>query len=158
MAYLEPVDKRLGDKLQKYRKASKLAKDIAFFLVILVFLSLSGIGCPIKSLIGISCPGCGMTRAWLAALTLRFDLALAYHPLFWLVPILFVIAYNKDRLRPRVYMAIMCLALVALIVVWLVRLATPREANVLFSGLLTEDVVSVDTPAWLQLLRLCFAF
>ena len=49
-------------------------------------LQLAGITCPIKYITGISCPGCGMTRAWLSLL-LRGDLKAAfhYHPLFWIL-------------------------------------------------------------------------
>ena len=36
-------------------------------------LQLAGITCPIKYITGISCPGCGMTRAWLS-LILRGDI------------------------------------------------------------------------------------
>lgn len=42
--------------------------------------------CPIKYLSGISCPGCGMTRALFACLRFRFADALRYHPLIVLLP------------------------------------------------------------------------
>lgn len=38
--------------------------------------------CPIKTIIGISCPGCGMTRALISALCFDFSKAFHYHPLF----------------------------------------------------------------------------
>ena len=41
----------------------------------------SGIGCPILYVIGIPCPGCGMTRAVLACLRLDFAAAFRYHPM-----------------------------------------------------------------------------
>lgn len=46
------------------------------------------IPCPWKALLGIPCPGCGMTRAWLSVL--RLDLAGAFrlHPMFWSVPVM----------------------------------------------------------------------
>lgn len=46
-----------------------------------------GITCPIKYVTGVSCPGCGMTRACLAMLRLDPGAALHYHPLVWLPPI-----------------------------------------------------------------------
>jgi hypothetical protein len=45
-------------------------------------------GCPFRNLTGIPCPGCGMSRAWLAALRLEWGLAFDYHPMFWAVPVL----------------------------------------------------------------------
>ena len=61
----------------------KAAVIIAAFYGI---LQLFGITCPIKFLTGVSCPGCGMTRAWLSVVV-RHDLseAFRYHPLFWIV-------------------------------------------------------------------------
>ena len=38
-----------------------------------------------------------MTRAWLAALRLDFAAAFAYHPLFWVVPIAFVLAFVREE-------------------------------------------------------------
>ena len=58
----------------------------ALFVAWLV-LYLLDVGCIFRLMTGIPCPGCGMTRAWLAALRLDFAAAFAYHPLFWVVPI-----------------------------------------------------------------------
>lgn len=49
------------------------------------------IPCPIKLLTGVSCPGCGMTRAYASLLRLDFSAAFAYHPLWPLIPILLVL-------------------------------------------------------------------
>lgn len=140
--------------MEKNRKAATLF-EILLALVLFLFLSDAiGVGCPIKFLTGISCPGCGMTRAWLAAFSLRFDLALAYHPLFWTVPPLFGLVLLRTRMDPRLLRGLMAVALLTFLVVWMVRLTTPQEANVLFSGLLQEDVVTVETPPWLKFLRM----
>lgn len=48
--------------------------------------AVSGIGCPIKFLTGVSCPGCGMTRALWSLATLRLSAALRYHPLCLIMP------------------------------------------------------------------------
>lgn len=45
------------------------------------------VGCPIRLLTGISCAGCGMTRACLCALRLDFRQAFYFHPLYPLVPV-----------------------------------------------------------------------
>ena len=46
--------------------------------------------CVLRSIIGFPCPGCGMTRAWLAALQLDLPAAFNWHPMFWCIPILLV--------------------------------------------------------------------
>lgn len=43
-------------------------------------------GCLFRRFTGLPCPGCGMSRAWLAVLRGDIAVALAYHPLFWTVP------------------------------------------------------------------------
>lgn len=58
------------------------------FLCIAYYTATYFTGCPVRFLTGISCPGCGMTRALLAALHLDFKTAFACHPLFFLLPFL----------------------------------------------------------------------
>ena len=56
--------------------------------------------CPSKVFFGIPCPGCGLTRAYKAALRFDFQTAFTHHPLFPLaVPtLLYLIHY---RVLPR---------------------------------------------------------
>ena len=54
----------------------------AFYAVLFAF----GITCPIKHVLGISCAGCGMTRACMSALRLDFAAAFSYHPLWIVLP------------------------------------------------------------------------
>ena len=44
------------------------------------------VGCLLRRLTGISCPGCGLSRAYLACLRLDFGAAFTFHPLFPLLP------------------------------------------------------------------------
>lgn len=60
------------------RRTAIIASIILIYLLLDVFV----IGCPIKLLTGLSCPGCGMTRAYLSLLNLDIKKAFAYHPLF----------------------------------------------------------------------------
>lgn len=48
-----------------------------------------GIPCLFLSRLKIPCPGCGMSRAMMAALHLDFAGAFRYHPMFWSMPILY---------------------------------------------------------------------
>ena len=63
------------------RYGNFLAAVMAVAVLYGVMFSL-GITCPIKFLFGISCPGCGMTRAIFSAVTLDFSRAFYYHPLW----------------------------------------------------------------------------
>lgn len=69
-------------------------------LLAAVYLYMRVIGCPIRLLTGISCAGCGMTRAWWAALRLDFRAAFYYHPLFPL-PAAAVLLYLCRKKIPR---------------------------------------------------------
>lgn len=54
--------------------------------------------CPIRAVIGIPCPGCGLTRAWLAAFQLDFYAAILHHPMFWSIPLLYLCFLLDGRL------------------------------------------------------------
>jgi len=61
----------------------KINKDMIFLLLALA-LVLWFWRCPFRTL-GLSCPGCGMTSAFLALARLKFKLAFYFHPLWPLV-------------------------------------------------------------------------
>ena len=90
------------------------------------------IGCPIRFFLGISCPGCGITRAWLAALTIDFPKAFSLHPLFWMVPFLVLAVLFEDRLAVsgwRYAVVLICLIFIA---VYCVRLIVYPDEVVYF--------------------------
>lgn len=84
-----------------------------------------GITCIWLWLFHIPCPGCGMTRAVLAALQLDFAGAFAYHPLVWTMPILAVL-YLRDgkffgnKLADELLLGGIC---VLFVLMWAIRLA-----------------------------------
>ena len=105
------------------RRNLDILKAVVILAVFYGFLQLLGITCPIKFVTGISCPGCGMTRAWISALVFH-DLhkAFHYHPLFWIVipalPFFLSRRLSRSRLKgPAVY-----LAAAAMIAVYLYRM------------------------------------
>lgn len=67
----------------------KLLLTAAYGLVIFL-LWLFQIPCIYQYLFSIPCPGCGMTRAMLAALRLDLNSAFRYHPMFWSIPVLYL--------------------------------------------------------------------
>ena len=79
-------------------------------------------GCPIKYFTGISCPGCGMTRAWIAALHLDFAGAFAFHPLFFTVPLIILGFLLDDWIDLKKYRWLVILLGILFLVVYLVRI------------------------------------
>ena len=83
-----------------------------------------GIYCLFVRLFGIPCPGCGMTRAYLALLRLDVTGAFEMHPMFWSVPIL-VLFYLFDGkiFRPRwINTAILTLIFIGFFINWIFKL------------------------------------
>jgi hypothetical protein len=99
-----------------------LAPLLAVAAIYLIF-NIVGISCPIKFLTGISCPGCGMTRALIHALRLDFAAAFFYHPL-WIGLIPAVIAYFwlyvKGKEKSAKVLLIICGA--ALLIAYVLRM------------------------------------
>jgi hypothetical protein len=86
-------------KFQNIKKLLHTHSLLVVLLLCVVFGQIFHIGCIVKDLIGIPCPGCGLTRATFAFLSLDFKSAFYYHPLFWLVPpVFFLSVYGKKPL------------------------------------------------------------
>ena len=115
--------------INKYR--SELILGLGIVGIFLCFFAV-GITCPIKYLTGVSCAGCGMTRAWVHALTFRFPEAFGYNPVFWIVPfLLFFCCYQKRHpLVGRIGLAV-CLSI--MLVAYGIRMADPTDTIVVFA-------------------------
>lgn len=134
---------------------------IGVLFIAWLVLYLLDIGCVFRLMTGIPCPGCGMTRAWLAALRLDFAAAFAYHPLFWAVPIAFVLAFVREEMASGkvkrgidIVVVTLCVLVIA---VWIVRLVNPADAGLLFNGHapagVPDDIIHLEQPRWLAFLR-----
>ena len=99
--------------MQKTKPHTRLL-ILALFCVALLCIVCLGIGCPIRSLTGIPCPGCGLTRAWKAALQLEFADAFRYHPLFWSVPVLMAFCCFNGQIFRQKWLNIGILGLIGL--------------------------------------------
>ena len=135
---LVPNNKGGVNSSQGHKGTAELLRRALFctgaLFVAWLALYLLDIGCIFRLMTGIPCPGCGMTRAWLAALRLDYAAAFAYHPLFWVVPIAFVLAFVR-----------------------IVRLVNPADAGLLFGGYapagVPDDIIHLEPPRWLTILR-----
>ena len=90
-------------------------------------LHLLGITCPIKYLTGISCPGCGMSRAYLHLLMFDMQGALYYHPLFFIPPVFCVVYFYKNRLSQKQYRFFVLTIVVIFVIIYIVRLISPNN-------------------------------
>ena len=111
-------------------------KDLQALGAIILFyavLELLGVTCPIKFVTGISCPGCGMSRAWLAALRLDWRTAFRFHPLF-LLPIpaagLLLLRRKFPEKAFRCGMGLIC---ALFLIVYVTRLLTPGDPAAVFT-------------------------
>ncbi len=110
---------------------------------LLTFLFISAfylkLGCPIRFFTGISCPGCGMSRALVALFRLDFPLAFEMHPLVFLLPVA-VFVYFTRKLIPKKFLKLLyAFALILLITVYVARMTqnstvvyTDFESGMLF--------------------------
>lgn len=109
--------------------------DLAALAAIALFyaaLESMGITCPIRYIAGISCPGCGMSRAWLALLRLDLAGAFAFHPLFWLPPLAAALLLFRRRMPERLFRLGMGGMCILFAVVYFLRLFTPEDTVVVF--------------------------
>lgn len=105
-------------------------KAISVILLFYILIECIGVTCPIKFLTGISCAGCGMSRAFLSALKLDFVSAFHFHPLFWLVIPAVLIFIFKDKIP---FFKICFIVIVSLfLIVYLIRMFQPNDNIVVF--------------------------
>lgn len=130
----------------KYKQYISLALCIVLCYGMLFSL---GITCPIKFLFGVSCPGCGMSRATLHALRLDFLTAFAYHPMWITLPLFgFFLPFFYFKRKKLLFRATLVLFAALMIGVYLYRMI----------GGISQHVVAFDPQngaiarliAWLQ--------
>lgn len=96
-------------------------KYILLFLLLAVFYLT--FGCPVKLITGISCPGCGMTRALISLIKLDFSEALYYHPLVILMPLMILVVIFSKRIPQKALKLIFTFFLILLLIVYIIRMS-----------------------------------
>lgn len=91
-------------------------------ILALALFKLSGIPCVSRYFFGVSCPGCGMTRAWLSAVRLDFEQAFYYHPMFLAVPFVALIVIFRRKIPAWLFWSLIILTLGAYLWVYWYRL------------------------------------
>ena len=84
---------------------------------------LAGITCPIKFITGISCPGCGMSRACISALRFDFASAFHYHPLWIMIPFAAaLLIVFKAMKKQKLFNITLYICAAVMLVTWLCRM------------------------------------
>ena len=111
-----------------------LDRIIAVIAVIILYVvyAFSGIRCPIRYTTGVSCMGCGMTRALWSAFTLNFKDAFYYHPLWVLVPPAVVVFLFRKKINEKVWKVLLGIGIAAFIIVYFIRLFDTHNHVVVF--------------------------
>lgn len=89
--------------------------------IVVILMYISNIQCLIKEVIGLPCPTCGMTRAWVSVLRLDFKEAFWWHPLFPIAILILYLLIDNDNPR-RWFQILLASTVVLLTVVFIVRL------------------------------------
>lgn len=120
----------------------------AAIIVLYIFFDIIGIGCPIKFVTGISCMGCGMTRAWRAVLHFDLHSAFYYHPGFWLPPIALFSLYLKYKKNIKFYKIFMFTVIGCFVTIYVARLIWFKSDIVVFqpqNNILSRVMKSINT-------------
>ena len=137
-------DKRVTSRGRQFLTA------VAIFGTLIAFLQVTGVYCPIRFATGVCCPGCGLTRAWLSLLAGQPAEAVAYHPLFWTVPLAVWCAWKDPTLSRQGSKVLVGVLTAAFVTLWVVRLLTPQDATLFVHSTVHGDVVFVGWPMWLE--------
>lgn len=108
---------------------------IGFYVVIELF----GVTCPIRYITGISCAGCGMSRAWLSLLHLDILSAYYYHPLFWLPVPMAALFLMRDKIPEKLFRRGLFSGCALFLAVYIIRIL--NSADVIVTADLTQGIV-----------------
>ncbi len=113
------------------RFLSKISPIAAVVLLYVVIESV-GITCPIRFVTGISCAGCGMSRAWLSLLRGDIRMAFYYHPLFLLPVVALLVWIFKNKLPQALYRFIMFTIVLLFVIIYMYRMIVVKGDIVVF--------------------------
>ena len=82
--------------------------------------------CKFKEVIGVPCPGCGITRALLCLLQLDFVGAFNYNPMIYCYIVSLFIYFTITRKSTRLANWLLWINVIITIIIWLFRLVSGR--------------------------------
>ena len=111
-----------GNAYKRKSHRIEVITSVAVVVMLYVILESFGVTCPIKYITGISCAGCGMSRAWIALLHFNIHEAFMYHPLFFLPPVVVIVMLLKSKINIKIYKIFMFTIAGAFVIVYLYRM------------------------------------
>jgi hypothetical protein len=111
-----------GNAYKRRLNRIEVITSVTAVVVLYVILESFGVTCPIKYITGISCAGCGMSRAWIALLHFNIHEAFMYHPLFFLPPVVVIVMLLKSKINIKSYKIFMFTMAGAFVIVYLYRM------------------------------------
>lgn len=142
--------KRKMKEIQKLKNTFKAEFDIFGAIVLCVaIMAIGKIPCPLLFFTGVSCAGCGMTRAWICLLRMDIRGAFHFHPLFWIPPLFCLIFLFRQRIPEKYYKLIEAVMVIAFLGIYALRLYSGNDETVVFSpkdGFIFRMIDSVLNP------------
>ena len=117
---------------RKSHRRIEVITSVAAVVVLYVILESFGVTCPIKYITGISCAGCGMSRAWISLLHFNIHDAFMYHPLFFLPPVVVIVMLLKSKINIKIYKIIIFTIIIMFAIVYICRLIWSGDDVVVF--------------------------
>lgn len=130
MKKAERIPKEGSSAVWNKEKFRLWRQDFEGILMIALFyavIEMMGVTCPIRFLTGISCAGCGMSRAWLALLRLDFGAAARYHPLFWLPALAAAVFLFRKHIPVQIKKGMAAVACILFLIVYIIRMMEPSD-------------------------------
>lgn len=106
---------------------NKTAKKLLLFIpaaFVLLLYNTTGVGCPIRYVLNIPCPTCGMTRALFSLLKLDFSSYFLYNPMalpLAAVILLQIYAHKHTRFK-KIINAVTIVTALLIFIVYIIRL------------------------------------
>ena len=124
----------MDNKRNNRRKNERKELICAATAVVVLYTAMESIGitCPIKFITGISCAGCGMSRAWISLLHFNIHDAFMYHPLFFLPPVVVIAMLFKSKINIKIYKIIIFTIIIMFAIVYICRLIWSGDDVVVF--------------------------
>lgn len=125
------------------KAGKKLEENVKDIFIVLVMALYRYMGCPIRFFTGAPCPGCGMTRAVIAALKFDFRGACQNHPLIILMPLIGLWCLKSSHFGKRTNYIITCVVLMIFAVCYVVRLSNGELTVNVSDGLIYKLIADM---------------